>query len=311
MNEVFAASAATPPPCLRASASRLTVIQGTTRSDRGCYDAAMPWTAKAASIDGAHVPYLEAGDPRSSRVIVLVHAFPVGMWMWEPVAVPEGWRALAPALPGFDGVDAPPAGATSVDDYARAVLAFMDHLEIDSAVIGGLSMGGYVSFALWRLARPRWRGLVLADTRSGADSEETRAGRQKLLGLVKARGSHGVAEEMLPKLLGETTRARQPQLVDRVRRLIEGQTADGIAAAIVRLRDRPDSTPLLGEIRVPTLVVVGEEDGVTPPSQSEQMHARLGDAQLARIPEAGHLSCMENPAAFNAAVSRFLTGFPA
>jgi 3-oxoadipate enol-lactonase len=271
----------------------------------------MPWTQNARSIDGVRVPHLEAGDAQSPRVIVLVHAFPVGMRMWEPVAVPDGWRALAPALPGFDGVDAPPAGSTSLDDYARAVLAFMDELRIDRAVLGGLSMGGYVSFALWRLARPRWRGLVLADTRAGADSEQARAGRQKLLDLVNAHGSRAVAEEMLPKLLGETTRTRRPQLVDRVRGLIERQPGEGIAAAIVRLRDRPDATPLLGEIRVPTLVVVGDEDGVTPPSESEQMHGRLEDAQLARIPEAGHLSCMENPAAFNAALARFLTAFPA
>jgi 3-oxoadipate enol-lactonase len=269
----------------------------------------MPWTPKASSIDGLRVPYLDAGDPQSPHVIVLVHAFPVGMRMWEPVTVPEGWRAVAPALPGFDGVDPPPAGSTSVDDYAHAILAFMDELHIDNAVIGGVSMGGYVSFALWRLARLRWRGLVLADTRAGADSEQARAGREKLLDLAKAQGSHAVADEMVTKLVGKTTRSRRPQLIDHVRRLIERQTGEGIAAAIVRLRDRPDSTPLLGEITVPTLVIVGEEDSVTPPSESEQMHARLEDAQLARIPEAGHLSCMENPAAFNAALGRFLTGF--
>ena len=270
----------------------------------------MPWTPKASTIDGLRVPYLDAGDPHSSHVIVLVHAFPVGMRMWEPVTVPDGWRALAPALPGFDGVDPPPAASASLDDYARAVLAFMDELRIERAVIGGVSMGGYVSFALYRLARHRWHGLVLADTRAGADSEQARAGRQKLLDVVKARGTRGVAEEMVPKLLGDTTRSRQPQLVDHVRRLIERQTEEGIAAAIVRLRDRVDSTPLLGEITVPTLVVVGEEDTVTPPSESEQMHARVQDAHLARIPGAGHLSCMENPAAFNAALGRFLNGFP-
>ena len=269
----------------------------------------MPWTPKASSIDGMRVPYLDGGDPHSPHVIVLVHAFPVGMRMWEPVTVPDGWRAVAPALPGFDGVDPPPAESTSIDDYAHAVLAFMDELRIDNAVLGGVSMGGYVSFALWRRARLRWRGLVLADTRAGADSEQARAGRQKMLELVKAQGSRGVADEMAPKLLGETTRSRQPQLVDHVRRLIERQTGEGIAAAIVRLRDRPDSTPLLDEIPVPALVVVGEEDSVTPPPESELMHARLEDAHLARIPDAGHLSCMESPAAFNAALGRFLTAF--
>jgi 3-oxoadipate enol-lactonase len=169
-------------------------------------------------------------------------------------------------------------------------------------------MGGYVTFASWRLAPLRWRGLVLADTKAGADSEQARAGREALRGVVKTKGPPGIADEMLPKLLGETTRTTRPELVDRVRRLVERQTADGVDAAIVRLRDRPDSTALLGEIGVPALVVVGEEDAVTPPSESELMQARLGDAQLARIPEAGHLSCMENPEAFNAALREFLTG---
>jgi 3-oxoadipate enol-lactonase len=151
---------------------------------------------------------------------------------------------------------------------------------------------------------------VLADTRAGADSEQARAGRQKLLDVVAAKGSRGVADEMAPKLLGDTTKKRQPELVGQVRRLIERQTGEGIAAAIVRLRDRPDSTPLLEEIAVPVLVLVGEEDSVTPPLESEQMQARLEDARLVRIPGAGHLSCMENPTAFNAALATFLTGFP-
>jgi pimeloyl-ACP methyl ester carboxylesterase len=268
----------------------------------------MPWKEKVVSVDGARVPYLEAGDRDSPHVIVLVHAFPVGMRMWEPVTMPNRWRAVAPALPGFDGTDPPPAASTSLDDYAHATLAFMDGLAIDNAVVGGVSMGGYVTLALWRLARLRWRGLVLADTRAGADSEGTRAAREHLLDVVKAQGTKGVAEEMLPKLLGETTRSRRPELVDHLRRLVERQTGEGIAGAIVRLRDRPDSTPLLGDIAVPALVIVGEEDTVTPPSESEDMQARLEDAHLTRIPEAGHLSCMENPSAFNAALSGFLTG---
>lgn len=263
------------------------------------------WTRKAATINGRRIPYLDAGDPHSPHVLLLVHAFPVGMRMWDPVVIPSGWRAVAPALPGFDGAD-PPGNGSSLDDYARATLAFMDDLRIDHAILGGVSMGGYVAFSLWRLARLRWRALVLADTRAGADSDQARAGRQKLLDLVKQQGSHGVAEEMLPKLLGETTRTQQPPLVDHVRRLIERQTSEGIAAAIVRLRDRPDSTPLLREIGVPVLVVVAEEDTVTPPAEAEQMRAQLEDARLLRIPRAGHLSCMENPAAFNAALADFL-----
>jgi pimeloyl-ACP methyl ester carboxylesterase len=266
----------------------------------------MTWTAKAATVGAQRVHYLDAGNARSPHVLLLVHAFPVGMRMWEPVTVPDGWRALAPALPGFDGTEPPPHDSTSIDDYARFVLAFLDHLGLDSAVLGGLSMGGYTAFALWRLARLRWRGLVLADTRATPDTVQGRATREKLLEVLRARGAHGIAEEMVPKLLGRTTRERQPRIVDHVRRLVERQTNEGIAAAVVRLRDRPDSTSLLSEIGVPTLVIVGEEDEVTPLGDAETMKTRLEDARLARVPEAGHLSCIENPAGFNAALAGYL-----
>jgi 3-oxoadipate enol-lactonase len=267
----------------------------------------MTWSARALTVNGAKAPYLETGDSHSPHVLLLVHAFPVGMRMWEPVVVPEGWRAVAPALPGFDGTEPPPRNSTSIDDYARFVLAFMDELRIDSAVVGGLSMGGYVSFALWRLDHLRWRGLVLADTKAGADTEQGRQGREQLLATIASQGTHGVAEAMLPKLLGGTTRAKRPAVVDHVRRLIERQTNEGVSAAVVRLRDRPDSTPLLAEIGVPTLVVVGEEDEVTPAKESEAMQAALPDARLERIAQAGHLSCIENPQAFNAALGSFLS----
>jgi pimeloyl-ACP methyl ester carboxylesterase len=267
----------------------------------------MRWTSKLVSIDGANVPYLDAGAAGSRDVLLLVHAFPVGMRMWEPLEVPGGWRALAPSMPGFDGAPLPPAGSTAIDDYARAVLAFADALGVDHAVVGGVSMGGYVTFALWRLARLRWRGLVLADTKAAADTEGARAGRETMLATLRERGTRGVADDMLPKLLGETTRAARPALAGHVRRLIERQTAEGVAAAVVRLRDRPDSTGTLGDIGVPVLVAVGEEDTVTPPADSEAMQARLEDARLVRIPAAGHLAVMENPAAFNAAIAEFLT----
>jgi 3-oxoadipate enol-lactonase len=267
----------------------------------------MAWSAKAAILSHGRVPYLDAGDPRSPHVLLLVHAFPVGMRVWEPVTLPEGWRALAPALPGFDGTDPPPRESTSIDDYALCIVEFMNQVGVDSAVLGGLSMGGYVGFALWRLDRLRWRGVVLADTRAGADSDQARAGREKMLQTLEARGTHGVADEMLPKLLGRTTRTERPQLVEHVRRLVERQTNEGVKAAIVRLRDRPDSTGLLAEISVPALVIVGEEDEVTPPSEAEQIQAQLQEARLVRVPQAGHLSCLENPPVFNSALASFLS----
>ncbi len=269
----------------------------------------MTWTAKAEITGHGRIPYLDAGDPKSDHVLLLIHAFPVGMRMWESVSIPEGWRAVAPALPGFDGADPAPRESTSIDDYATAILDFMDRLRLDSAVLGGLSMGGYAAFAGWRLDHLRWRALVLADTRAGADSEQARAGREKMLEVLDARGTRGIADEMIPKLLGSTTRARRPELVDHVRRMIERQTNEGVRGALVRLRERPDSTSLLSEISVPALVLVGEEDEVTPPAEAEHIAARLEDAQVVRIPESGHLSCLENPMAFNAALDVFLTQF--
>jgi pimeloyl-ACP methyl ester carboxylesterase len=253
--------------------------------------------------------YLEDGDQHSAKTLVLIHAFPVGVRIWEPFEAPAGWRAIAPALPGFDGVgriDHPPA---SIDDYARAVLATMDRLGMSSAIVGGLSMGGYVAFALWRLAARRCRGLLLADTRAGADTDEGRAARNKLLDLVQREGSRAVGREMVSKLLGEYTRRTRLDLVAHVTDLTARQTPEGIADAIVSLRDREDSTPLLSTIDVPTLILVGEEDVATPPAEAEAMRSKLAHALLERIPAAGHLSILENPATFNAAVARFLERF--
>ncbi len=264
------------------------------------------WTLRQA--DGA--VWLEGGDQQAQDAIVFLHAFPVGVWVWEGQRIPAGWRAIAPAMPGFDGT-APPSGtSSSIDDYAGSVIALMNHLAIRSAVLVGLSMGGYVAFALWRQAADRCRGLILADTKSGADAADVRAGREKMLALVGSRGAAAVAEAMIPKLLAARTRVEQPDVMSRVRELIAAQSAEGIAAAIVRLRDRPDSTALLAGITVPALVIVGEDDELTPPAEAERLQAGLVNCGLERIVGAGHLSNMETPAIFDAALERFLRTIP-
>ena len=267
----------------------------------------MTWTQRTAAAAGVDVHYREIGPPDAPQTVVLIHGFPLGAGMWEPQRVPPGWRAIAPALPGFDGAPLPDPGSTAMDDYARPVLALLDELGVRSAVIGGVSMGGYVVFALWRLAASRCRALILADTRASADPAAGRAGRDRMIDLVRREGPSAVGEEMLPKLLGAGTHAERPEVVAAVRRLIAAQSSDGIAAALVRLRDRPDATALLPAIDAPALVIVGEEDTLTPPGDSEQLCAALPHASLVRIPGAGHLSNLEDPDAFNAALARFLT----
>jgi pimeloyl-ACP methyl ester carboxylesterase len=198
-----------------------------------------------------------------------------------------------------------------MDDYARDVLALMDHLHLDAAVVGGLSMGGYLVFALQRLAPKRLRGLVLADTRPEADGEQARALRVQTLERLDREGPSGVAEAMLPKLLGRSSREKKPDLVAWVREVAAGQPAEGIRRAVLSLKARPDSTPTLGEIRVPTLIVVGEEDEITGPDLAQQMHGQVAGSELVLVPGAGHLANLEHPGAFNAALARFLsTRFP-
>jgi 3-oxoadipate enol-lactonase len=255
--------------------------------------------------------YLERTPPPSVRargVLVLLHAFPLNARMWErQLALADaGWRVLVPQLRGFDGGGGDPA-AQSVDDYAGDVIDLLDALHVDEAVIGGLSMGGYVAFAILRHAARYVQGLVLADTRSQADTPEGRDGRRKMLQLVQEKGAAGVADEMIPKLLGETTRRERPGVVERVRALVLANSSDAIAGAVRALMTRPDSTPLLNTIHVPTLVIVGAEDTVTPPAAADELHANISGSELVHIADAGHLTNLEQPDLFDAALARFLS----
>ena len=148
--------------------------------------------------------------------------------------------------------------------------------------------------------------MLLADTRSSADSPEARAGREKMLHTLAATGPAVIAEEVLPKLLGATSLRDRPEIVALCRQRIEAQPADAIASALRAMMTRPDAGPLLASIDVPTLVVVGDEDVLTPPSEAEQLQRNIRGASLARIPGAGHLSILENPEAFNRATTEFL-----
>jgi len=227
--------------------------------------------------------------------------------MWEPqLALAEhGWRVLAPHYRGMDGGAADPP-ATSVDDYTADVIDLVDLLRIEEAVFCGLSLGGYVAFSLFRLAPRYVRGLVLADTRSPADAPEAADGRRRLMAAVREQGPSAAADEMVPKLLGATTSRENPAIAERVRSLILSSSASAIVGAITALMTRPDSTPTLSSIHCPTLIIVGDEDTLTPPSMSRDMLRAIAGSELAVIPKAGHLSSMESPAAFNAALARFL-----
>ena len=247
------------------------------------------------------------GKGRPPGTLVLIHGFPLNPTMWEPQLsfAERGWRIIVPELRGFgDGAGDPPT--TSVDDYAADIIDLLDALHIKDAVVGGLSMGGYVAFSVFRHVPERFRAIVLADTKSQGDTPEAVAGRRSMQELVRGKGAVAIADALLPKLVGDTTRRARPDVIERLRAQIAGNSVESIAGALTALMTRPDSTPTLAAIRCPALVLVGGEDAITPPPLSEQMHRDIAGSELAVIKGAGHMSNMEQPQPFNEALARFL-----
>jgi pimeloyl-ACP methyl ester carboxylesterase len=267
-------------------------------------------TRQYRHIGARTIAYLDsAPGATDQRTLVLLHAFPLGAGMWEPQirSIPSGWRLITPDLRGFGGTTDTDGGSPSMDDYAQDVIDLLSELGVARAVVGGCSMGGYATFAVLRKAPALAEAVVLADTRAGADSSEGRANRRSMLALVDREGPAGVAREMMPKLLGPTTRNSDPLVESTVRRLIKQQSPEAIRGAILRMMDRPDSTATVAALRVPTLIIVGEEDELTPVAESRRMADAVAGAILEVIPAAGHLSNLEQPARFNATLSAFLT----
>lgn len=255
----------------------------------------------SAPVNGIEIAYHDEG---AGRPVLLVHAFPMSSVMWtrQIAGFAPRCRVIAPDLRGF-GETARGQGAESLDQIADDLAGLLDYLKIERATVVGLSMGGYVSFALWRRHRERVAALALADTRAGADGEQGRQTREQNARLVESLGPGALADQLLPSLLGPsaTTPVR-----DEARALIVTNERAGIAAALRAMAARPDSTPLLATIDVPTLILSGNEDALTPPSEAHALHAAIAGSRLVEIPGAGHLSNLENPEAFNAAVLEFL-----
>jgi pimeloyl-ACP methyl ester carboxylesterase len=242
------------------------------------------------------------------RTLVLLHAFPLNADMWIPQlsGPPPGWRLIAPDYRGFGQSWAADSGSVSMNDLAGDVIDLLDALHVHEAVIAGCSMGGYVAFELLSSAPNYATGLILIDTRAPADTDEGKAGRRKMLETVRYRGAVAIADEMTPKLLGETTRRERPDLVKEVHAAIAGATAEAIAMAVTAMMTRKDMMPLLTQLSLPSLVVAGSEDALIPFAASEQMHGAIKGARLAKIPAAGHLPNLEQPRAFDAEVLQFL-----
>ncbi len=253
-------------------------------------------------------------DRGTGRTLLLVHGFPLDHKLWRhQIEHFAGFcRVIAPDLRGFGSSPPPPGSETqpaAMQTYADDLALLVERLEIrEPIVFCGLSMGGYVGWQFWQKYAERLAGLVACDTRAIADTPQAAVGRETLAARVLTEGTDCVAEAMLPKLFNPEMTARHPQAVAETRAAIARATRPGVAAALRGMAIRPDVTEMLPRISLPTLVMVGQHDVISPVAEMQGIAERIPQADFVEIPDAGHMSPLENPAAFNAALGKFLRG---
>ena len=270
-----------------------------------------------AEIAGAALAWEEWGtaDPGGDGVVLLVHGFPHGRWLWREAAAalvaPDAaaWRLIAPDLPGFGDSPARPDAPPTLDAWADLLVALLDARGVRRAAVAGLSMGGYVALALWRRHPGRVRALVLADTRATADTPEARERRDALVALGRAEGAAPLAATQLEGALGRATRADAGRAA-RFAELLGGASLDGMVTALHAMRDRPDASATAAAIVVPTLVVGGADDAITRPTELRALAAAIPGARLTLLDGAGHASAWEVPQAFAEAARSVLAADP-
>lgn len=257
-----------------------------------------------ANIGGVQIAYRDEGV---GLPLVLVHAFPLSgaMWRAQIDALAQRYRVIVPDMRGFGSSQIVP-GPASIDQYADDLAGLLDQLGLAAqpVVLGGLSMGGYIAFAFLRRYRERVRALILADTRPQPDGDAAREQREQSARLAEQQGPGAIADRMLPNLISAHS---SDALRAELRSIIESNDRAGIAAAQRAMALRQDSTPLLSAIAVPTLVLVGVDDVLSPPDVLREMHQAITGSRLVVIERAGHVSNMEQPTAFNAALEEFLS----
>jgi 3-oxoadipate enol-lactonase len=258
---------------------------------------------------GVTISYRDLGEGPGDP-LVLLHAFPLNGRMFEPqmTAFSGERRVVAPDYPGFGRSPRTPA-QPDVHYYARGVRDLLDRLHFDRVVLGGLSLGGYVAFECMRLFPERVSALVLANTRPEPDPVEMREIRNEMALSVAREGVEVLVELQMERLLAPES-LQDEVLVETLRAMILDNSPDGVVAALGAMRERPDSRPLLGKIDVPTLVVGGEEDDISSPEVMGAMAAEIPGARHLTIPNVAHLSNLEAPEKFNAALGDFLKELP-
>jgi 3-oxoadipate enol-lactonase len=256
------------------------------------------------TVDGIQLAYTDTG---LGAPVVLLHGYPFNRSLWnEQVgALSNSYRVITPDLRGHGESDAV-QGAATMNRMAQDVAELLDHLQISRAVIGGLSMGGYVALAFYKQFPSRVRALVLADTRAQADTEEGKQTRSQQAEKALAEGMAGIADAMLPKLLTPDTVSKRPEVVKRVRDMMLKTKPEGAAGALLGMAEREDQTELLSRITCPALILVGQDDPITPVQDSEKMNRDIRGSRLVVIENAAHVSNLERTEQFNEELTKFL-----
>ena len=256
------------------------------------------------SINDIQLAYDDVG---SGFPVVLIHGYPFNRSLWneQVEALASKYRVVTPDLRGFGESDSS-AGPATMSRMAQDVAKLMDQLEIDQAVIGGLSMGGYVALAFVKQFPSRVKALVLADTRAQADTEEGKQTRHQQAEKALSEGMAGIADAMLPKLLTPETVSKRPEVVKRVRDMMLKTKPQGAASALLGMAEREDQGEFISTIDIPTMIVVGREDAITPLGDSETMHSKIQHSRLVVLDNAGHVSNLEQTEHFNYALMKFL-----
>lgn len=247
-------------------------------------------------------------DSCDSPTLLLIHGFPLNSQMWasqlEDLA--EIVRVIAPDLRGFGHSDSV-SGAYSVSMLADDCADLLSYLNVATPfVVCGLSMGGYIALEFYRRYPEHVAGLILAATRAGADSAAGKLNRDKAAQLAKEEGATAVSDGMLAKLLAPGKYESEPELVEYVQDVMGTASLNGVVGALMAMKDRPDSSPMLGNIDVPVLIIHGAEDQIIPVSEAKAMAEAIPNAELVIVPGAGHLPNLEEPDTFNDAVIDFL-----
>lgn len=261
------------------------------------------------TINGLNLAYDDCGQ---GPALLLIHGFPLNRQMWQPQLLPlarAGYRVVAPDLRGFGESDAP-EGSYSIEVFADDLIALLDALQIEQAVVGGMSMGGYILMNMLERYPERVRAACFITTKSTDDDEAARARRSEMAAQAERWGSNPITKIFAELLFGEETAEEKPELIARVTSWMRGTAPEGLSGGLLAMRDRKDYTPLLPGFRQPSLVIAGAEDRAAAPNALELLTGGLPGCRTLVVPKAGHMVNLEQPEVFNAAVIEFLKGMP-